>query len=54
MKNYLIFALLGLTVVGSWAFLPPAAAAGGYLMLIGSGRATLHPELTIIQPDGTH
>lgn len=54
MKKHFVFALLGLAAAGSWAFLPPAPAPAGYLMLIGSGRPgeSSSPELTIIQPDG--
>ena len=55
MKKLLLFSVLGLAAAGSWAFYPNAAAPGGYLLVVGSGRAgsdSAAPEVTIIQPDG--
>lgn len=55
MKKLVLFAALGLTAAGSWAFYPNAAAPGGYLMVIGSGRpgpSSDVPEVTVIQPNG--
>ena len=55
MKKLLLFSVLGLAAAGSWAFYPNAAAPGGYLLVVGSGRAgsdSAVPEVTVIQPDG--
>lgn len=55
MKKLLLFGALGLAAAGSWAFYPNAAAPGGYLLVVGSGRAgsdSASPEITIVQPDG--
>ncbi len=58
MKKLLLVLGVGLAATGSWAFYPkaPAAAPGGYLMVIGSGRPgtqSTAPEIVVIQPDGT-
>lgn len=56
MKKLLLFLGVGLAAAGSWAFYPKTTAAGGYLMVVGSGRpgtTSSVPEITVIQPDGT-
>ena len=55
MKKLLIIASLGLAAISSWAFYPSSTTAGGYLLVVGSGRPGTNsdvPEITVIQPNG--